>query len=83
MGSESSTGRRPYETQYVCPRCRKIGPRDAWDTNPRQGTMRCPVCVTQGALDIIPEEAGVGTCLKCGGRMTHYRLKGYRCPVCD
>lgn len=38
-----------------CPRCRRRGPRgDFWSaTNPRQGTLCCPVCWHQG-YDILP-----------------------------
>jgi len=37
-----------------CPRCRAVGPWDFWGTNPRQGTLQCMTCASQG-YDMLPE----------------------------
>ncbi len=31
----------------------------------------------------LDEQSSFRKCVKCGREMTHFRLKGYRCPTCD
>ena len=93
MGSESNTVPQAERLGLMCLRLIRQLPRD----NPVRKeaevlVVECGLCDLghilrndehEANLRAITDPEAYRRCLKCGGEMAHYRLKGYKCLRCD